>query len=158
MYHEAKKETSMFPVACCGYCILGSKFARSVCLFFTQIQEKIKVQNDFLPWTCWKHQLRLCGKSNIWGCVWLICEIYTKNGWFLHLWYCFVCVFLCSVDKKIGHCCFSIDKIRSCIAHSSFWTYYWKHICVLFWPDLKTLRIWICMLFTRFSLLLMWKG
>ena len=61
----------------------------------------------------WRHQLCLCGKSNIWVCFWLICERDIKRIGSLPM-ALFLCVFLTVLlIKKIVHCCFSIDKMKN---------------------------------------------
>ena len=66
----------------------------------------------------------VCG----WVCVWGVCVCV---GCVCGGGVC-VCVFIpsCLIDKKIAHCCFSIDKIKdkNGIVHSSFGMYYWKNI------------------------------
>ena len=90
------------------------------------------LQNDFLPWTYWRHQLHLFVKSNIWVCFWLICKRGIKKDVIPILWYNCMCVYILLFYwwKNYAHCCFSIDKIKKikkCIALSSFWMSYWKY-------------------------------
>ena len=48
-----------------------------------------------------------------------------------------VCISSYSIDKKIAHCCFCIDRIKNKkrIARSSCWMYYWKHTYFFFLPN-----------------------
>ena len=113
-------EKNIFPVARAN-CILTTKFSRSFFLFYFVIfffytnTRKIKYKLVYRS----KHAEGIfCGNSNILSCLWLICEINTKND------QCFcVCIFFCSVlfflsiDKKD-------NKIKKHIAHCNFSIYY----------------------------------
>ena len=106
----------------CSHCVLATKFA--YIFLNTQYQKKSNAWM-ILTCTCWKHQLCLCGLNN-WGCFLLTCKINTKSNYLPIFSFIFVCISFCSVIKR--SCCLSVDKINNCIAHYSFWTYYWKHI------------------------------
>ena len=58
-------------------------------------KEKNKQQNDFWTGTCWRHQLCLGGKSNIW--VWFL----LKKSKYLPMALFLICVSSCSADKKL---------------------------------------------------------
>ena len=109
---------------CCCFdmCIKTLKWARK-----TKLAEK-SYKMIFGLNLCCRHQFCLFGKSNIWVCFWLMCKIdMKKDSPPIPM-----ALFLCLSDKKIPHCCFSVDKMKKfkkCIVHSSFWMSYWKDTC-----------------------------
>ena len=103
-------------------------------LHFFFIQKPLKcrktaLQNNFSTWTCWRHQLRLCGKLNIWVCFWLICKG-IKKDMTPYLYNC-LCVYLLPVlliQRLLIAVLLLIKlKIKKCITHSSIWMHSWKH-------------------------------
>ena len=111
----------------------------------TWIPGKTATKYLFLTSTCWNHQWCLCGKSNIWVCFQLICEIDIKKD--RPAIPMALCLCLCRFLPVL--------LIKTCALHffhwwkegeekktkkkqhhaRSFWTCYWKHTCFFVWPN-----------------------
>ena len=107
-------------------------FFNDDCIYKSFKCTKNILQNDLLTLTCWRNMSFV--KSNILVYFWLINIKKNMNPTYIIV--C-VCISSCSIDKKIAHCCFYIDKIQKLkiALHIAIFGYTTGNILIFFfWP------------------------